>query len=282
MIGPWWIVLGSVAAVIGLAASLIGIFVPATYQYETSNWAGQAIGQDIANVIAFTALLLLARSASRGSLRAVLCCAGVIAYGIYAYAIYAFTIHFGPLFLAYVAVLGLSVYALIGLLHGVNASAVKAAFRADAPLRSTAGVVAGIGVLFALLWLSEIGSATLSQSVPASLRVAGIASNPVYVLDLALLLPAAVVGGTLLIQRRPWGYVVAPILLTVLALLSVGIVAGFVVLAARGEIVPRAVGVFLAALALCQLGVLLRFVRATRDDTRSTVTTGQAAYELRV
>jgi len=265
----WWLTISYLLAAIALATSVAGILLPGSYERETPNWAGQAIGQDLANLVAYLVLIPLTAAAARGARWALLCWAGVVAYGIYAFAIYAFSIHFGPLFLAYVAALGLSVYALIGGLTALDADGIRSAFRPDAPRRSTAGVLIAVGVLFALIWVAEIVPATLRDEVPASLQTAGLVSNPVYVLDLGVLLPANIIGGVLLLRRRPWGYVLAPMLLTVLALLSLGIVAGFVVLAMRGETVPVPVGIVIALIALVQLGVLVRFLRAIGPETTS-------------
>jgi hypothetical protein len=60
--------------------------------------------------------------------------AGLLAFTVYNYAIYTFTIHFGPLFLVWVAVLGLSVFALIGGLATLDAAAVKAPFGRAMPI----------------------------------------------------------------------------------------------------------------------------------------------------
>jgi hypothetical protein len=53
-------------------------------------------------------------------LRAYLGSIGVLAYSVYAYAIYVFDIHFGPLFIVYVAVFGLSIWALIAALASLD------------------------------------------------------------------------------------------------------------------------------------------------------------------
>lgn len=52
--------------------------------------------------------------AGRGSGRAHLVWLGVLVYLIYSYIIYALSVQFNPLFLVYVALLGCSLYALIG------------------------------------------------------------------------------------------------------------------------------------------------------------------------
>lgn len=183
-------------AVLGFAGSVIGIvFEEAVYGQETPNWAWQAVGQDLANLIAFPVLVLLALAALGGSLRAYLAWAGLVAYSVYTYAIYAFAVQFGPLFLLWVAVLGLSVYTLIGGLASLEPARVRASFRSQPPVRSAAGLLLAIGVVFGLLWLSEIIPAALAGTTPPALTDTGLATNPVHVLDLAVLLPAAILSG---------------------------------------------------------------------------------------
>lgn len=92
-----WLWLSVPLAVLGFAGSVIGIvFEEAVYGQETPDWAAQAVGQDLTNLIAFPVLVLLALAALRGSLRAYLAWAGLLAYSFYTYAIYAFAVQFGP------------------------------------------------------------------------------------------------------------------------------------------------------------------------------------------
>lgn len=267
----WWLWLSLPISILALASSAAGVLDERTYGRETPNWAGQAVGQDIGNIVAYVLLPILAFLAARGSLRALLAWVGVLVYSVYSYSIYAFALHFGPFFLAYVAVLGMSVYALIGGLATLPAAEVRARADVRAPLRSTALVLIGIGSLFALLWLSEIVPAAIGGTTPQTLVDAGLASSPVYVLDLAVLLPASIVVGVLLLRRRPWGYALAPGLLIALTLLSVGIVGAFTVLALRGEVVPVPVAFVIAGLAIVQLFVAIRFLRAVGSSALDRV-----------
>src|SRR6266545_3910965 len=91
-------------AVGALGGALLGIFGHSAYARETSNWVAQAVAQDIANLVAYSALIVLAVLAARGALRAYLAWIGLLGYSVYTFAIYAFAVHFGPLFLLYVAV----------------------------------------------------------------------------------------------------------------------------------------------------------------------------------
>src|SRR5687768_51548 len=97
-------------------ASLLGILNPHTYFQETVNWAMQAVGQDVGNLLAAPALLISTYFLTKKSNRAFLIWLGIHLYLIYAYLVYAFFIHFNYLFLVYVTILGLSSYTMIGAL----------------------------------------------------------------------------------------------------------------------------------------------------------------------
>src|SRR4051794_13669143 len=133
-----WLRLTAPIVVLALASSLTGLLVDRTYANETANWAGQAVGQDIANLVAFPVLVWCAIVAVRGSLRAYLLWLGLLAFSAYSFAIYAFAMHFEPLFLVHVAVFGMSVYALIGGLASLDVKGVKASLSDRAPVRWTA------------------------------------------------------------------------------------------------------------------------------------------------
>jgi hypothetical protein len=87
--------------------------------------------------------------ASRGSLRAYLGWSVCVTFTVYNYAIYAFSIQFGALFLVWVAVLGLSMFALIGGLSELGKANVTARFGGP-PMPVPAWFLIVVGVLFML------------------------------------------------------------------------------------------------------------------------------------
>ena len=74
-------------------------------------------------------MLIVLPFAFRGSTRASLVTLGLLIYVVYSYILYAFFIHFGSWFLVYVAVLGLSTYALFGSVLGMNLDEVSERLR---------------------------------------------------------------------------------------------------------------------------------------------------------
>ena len=229
-----WLGLSLAAAVLAAAGSTFSLLDPdRIYGRETVRFADAALAQDAVNLaIVAPLIVLLGFRARAGSVRAYVCWLGCVAFTTYNYAIYTFSIHFGPLFLPWVAVLGLSFYALVGSLVTVDASAVKSRFFAT---RSTlaAYTLITIASLFTLLWLSEIVPDLLAGSPSRSAADWKVPTNPVHVLDLALFLPAVLTSGVMLLRRNAMGYVTAPGNLVFLGLTCLPILATPAVAVAR-------------------------------------------------
>ncbi|PZS35765.1 MAG: hypothetical protein DLM58_03135 [Pseudonocardiales bacterium] len=230
------------------------------YDKETVVLSDASIAQDIVTLLVVAPVLALsALRARRGSMAALLCLPGILAFTTYNYVIYAFSIRFGPLFLVWVAVLGLSIFALIGVLATANMSAIKRRF-AGRTMTGTAGFLITVAGLFALLWLSEIVPDLLAGNPSRSANDWKVPTNPVHVLDLAFFLPAVIVSGLLLRRRHPLGYATAAGQLVWLALTCLPILVAPLVANDRGHNVSWAVmipiGVFLVA-SLAVLGQLL-------------------------
>ncbi|MEV5967170.1 hypothetical protein AB0L70_35700 [Kribbella sp. NPDC051952] len=257
-----WLRLSLTAALLAGAGSVAGLAAPGViYDQETVALADSSTAQDIVNLFLVAPLMAgLAVWASRGSLRAYLCWFGFVAFTVYNYVIYTFSIHFGPLFLIWVAVLGLSLFALIGGLTTLDTASVKARFGArSAPLQ--AWFLIAVAALFALLWLSEIVPDLLVGDPSTSASDMNVPTNPVHVLDLAFFLPAALVSGVLVLRRHPLGYATVAGQLSWVALICLPILVTPLVANSRGHqpgwtvMVP--VG-FLFVLTLTVLVLLLR------------------------
>jgi hypothetical protein len=249
-------------ALLGIAASIIGIFVKSIYAEETANWAAQGVGQDIANLVAFPVLLAAAWFARKGSIRAYACWLGALVYSAYTYVIYAFAIHFGPLFLIYVAVMGLSIYALMRGLLAVAVGRVRVQFSVQPPVRAISSMLIGVGVLFSGLWLAEIVPAVLRGDAPQSLADVGLVTNPVHILDLSILLPSSILTGVALLRRRPWSFVVAPTILVGMILIGIGIASAMVTLGVRGEAFSWGPASMIAVMTVLQAVAVTRFLRS--------------------
>ena len=258
-----WAALSVAAALLSMIASIVGLLAPnSLYGKETSTLADAATAQDLVGlVIVGPLLLVLAVLAARGSLRCWLCWLGLLSFTVYNYAIYAFSINFGPLFLVWVAVLGLALFALIGGFTALGTSTSETRLAA-APVLLTGWFLIVIATLFVMLWLSEIVPDLLAGRASTSAEDWKVPTNPVHVLDLAFFLPAVFVSGVLLLRRHRFGYATAPAQLIFLELTCLPILVTPAVANARGHD-PGMVGLGADQRHRgCDLGGLTRFLRS--------------------
>jgi hypothetical protein len=224
----WTLVISSLVT----AASVLGLMDPGVYEAETENWATQAQGQDIGNLLAVVILLLSGYRYRHGSHRAGLVWLGTLFYLIYAYIVYSMAVHFNELFLVYVAALGLSSYAVMFSVNGLRAE--NEAFPQPSACRLAGFTSIAIGVLFGLLWLSELVPATLTGEVPKSVIDAGLWVNPIHVIDLAVLLPGFIIAGYLTLRGMAAGQFFVGPLLVFSVLMGTSIVAAMILMTIEG------------------------------------------------
>ncbi|QGF23790.1 hypothetical protein [Raineyella fluvialis] len=199
---------GAIALLV-LLASIAGLLDPRVYAQETPNWALQGKGQDVGNLLAVVFLVASAMLWRHGSLRAGLVRLGSLLYLIYAYILYAMAVHLNELFLVYVAVLGLCVWAVIFHIGPLRRAGTHFPIGGARRLAAITLIVAGS--LFALLWLREVVPAVITGVRPQSLVETGLWVNPVHVIDLSTVLPGFVISGIAALRGRAHGlFWVAP------------------------------------------------------------------------
>jgi hypothetical protein len=252
--------LASGAAILSAIAAAGGLFARNLY-HDNPYWTEQTRGIDLATL--FLAAPLLAVSmflSTRGWRPAPALGLGVLLYLIYNYAIYTTSVAMNRFALLYIAILGLSLWPALLLATSPTLSAASKTLDGSLLGRMVAIFLLLVAVLFALLWLSQILSSTLSGTAPAELKRTGLPANPVYALDLAIFLPLAAIAAIGILQSRPVAAGFAPPMLVWVILTSAGIVGGFFFEARAGEqvAVPVAVVIgLLAAIAVVLAGLTL-------------------------
>ncbi|MCT9932167.1 hypothetical protein N5079_18355 [Planotetraspora sp. A-T 1434] len=265
-----WLRLSVLGALLAAAGNIAGLVnAGGVYGKETSAFIDQAIAQDAVNLaVVSPAIVVLAVLARRGSLRAYLMWLGGLAFTTYNYVIYTMSVHVGPLFLVWIAVLGLSAFSLIGGLAALDAGAVGDRF-GHAPQRLAGWFLIAVAALFTLLWLKDIVPAILDGRAPQSVSELALPSSPVHVLDLSFFLPAAFATGVLLLRGRPWSYTTAPGLLVFLALTGLPIIVTPFVAEARGDEPAWAVLPPIGVITIACLAVLARLTHGATPPRRS-------------
>ncbi|MGZ8571497.1 MAG: hypothetical protein ACXWW5_04645, partial [Actinomycetota bacterium] len=194
---------GAVAALM-IAASVAGLAIDGVYR--EGDWAREALrGGDLVTLMLAAPILILALTLSiRGSHRAEPVWIGMLIYAVYNYAFYAFGTTFNDLLLLHIALLSMSVFALACAVPNLDRAAIAATFREAIAARWVGLALAVVGVAQGGLWLFVVGRNAVTGELLADVPVA--AQHLVFTLDLALLVPALVVGGIMLFLRKPFGY----------------------------------------------------------------------------
>lgn len=231
-----WTWLATAGALLAAAGSVVGLTASdSVYGRETTVLTDAATAQDWVNLVLVAPLLvILGWRAHQGHLRAQLVWFGCLSFTVYNYAIYAFSIQFGLLFLVWIAILGLALFALIGALATLDVATVRTRFAVRA-MRGPAWFLIAIAALFTFLWLSEIVPDLVAGAPSRSAHDWNVPTNPVHVLDLAFFLPAVATTGVLLLRRRVWGYATVAAQLTWLILTCLPILVTPLVAQARGH-----------------------------------------------
>ena len=210
-------VLSAIIALLMAAASFAGLLVRATV-YPTDELVQAFVPNDVATLLVGLPILLgsmwLAR---RGRLMGLLLWPGALFYVLYNYLVYVLAMPFSAAFLLHVVLLLLSAYALIALLASIDGSAVQQRLAGSVPERVAGGILAGLGLLFALRAAAVMIGALASQAAMVDTEVA------LNVTDMTIG-PALVIGGVSLWRRREFGYVTGLGLLFQTSMLFIGLI----------------------------------------------------------
>lgn len=254
------------AAVLAFVGSIVGLADARIYRDLTAAFYPQAIAQDIANLAIAPLIAVSAVWALRGSRRAFVVWLGAVAFTVYNYVIYAFSVPFGPLFPVWCAVLGLSLFALILGLRGLEGQGGLHRYASPRMATIAAWVLLVSAGLFGLLWLSEDIPALVSGTTPASALELSVPTNAVHVLDYVFFLPAALLTGIGLLRREPFSHAATPAYLLFLSLTCVPIlITPFV----QGSVM-ESIGLMavVGLLTLILVTVLFMVVRSIAPDRR--------------
>ncbi len=217
--------------------SLVGIYSEDFYQSESSNWRIQCQGQDVIDLVLIVPFLMISALLTflnRRTGLALWC--GTLLYLIYTFVIYSFSVHFNFLFVLYCFVLGISFYSFLLIVYKQARERIHWKLESNLLRRVISIFLILTALSFYLLWLMDIVSAVLTNSIPTSLQETKLITNPVHALDIAIFLPGMFMIGLLLLKENPMGVMLTPIALIFMILmdLTIGILA-FMLQADSGE-----------------------------------------------
>jgi hypothetical protein len=252
--------MGSLMAALLVVAAGGGLLAPTIYRPFLSD--GLVAFQSLQDVMAllFAPLLVAAmHGTGRGSARAFVAWVGLLVGVVYYYAFAVFDFFYTVYYPLYLALVGLGVYSLIGLLTGVDAAAFAGRVSRRMPVRLIAGVLATT-LLFVPIWSVGIARGIAAQR-PGQMDL-------VFVLDLCFLIPACLVAAVQVWRRRPAGYLLSGPLLVKAAVSGILLSAGEVQKMLRGQ--PPTVeelGIYLLLAVVGSVSVVL-YLRSLQGGPR--------------
>ncbi|WP_052296379.1 hypothetical protein [Gracilinema caldarium] len=219
---PLIIVLAFIAAIAGLwpaeghpyqATSLRGesvtIHARGLYYWDTVSSAAQMQANDLVTLALAVPLLILAfLLAQKGSLRGMFLLTGNLGFILYTYITMCFGAHFNRLFLVYVALFGLSLFAFILCLMSFDINKLPEIFTPKLPRSWIAGLLFFTAAFLTMAWGGRIAAALAPGAVPA---LDNTTSMFIQALDLAVIVPVCIIAGILLLRQHPWGYLLSAV-----------------------------------------------------------------------
>lgn len=219
----------------------VSIYGEGIYRHMSADVAPQGIAQDYVTLFGAVPMLILALLwARRGSLRGRFLLAGTLGYFLVTYLFYLVMGTYNALFLVYAALLGTSFFAFAQTLLSFDLHRLPDRFGKSTPRGWAGGFLIFNSLAIGLMWLGIVVPPLIDGTViPA--EVEHYTTLIVQGLDLGLLLPLAFVSGLLFIQKRPLGYLLAPVYLVFLSLLMTALVAKVIAMGMLGQEVMPAI-----------------------------------------
>lgn len=222
------------------------------YWFDTISTAAQMQGNDLITLMVGLPLLVISTlMAFRGSLRGRLLLTGTLGFFLYTYMSMSMLTAYNNLFLVYVILFGLSLYAFILCMLSFDLQDLPSLFSEKLPRGWIAGLMFVVGLFLTLAWLARIIPPIFNNTTPA---LENTTTLVIQAMDLVLIVPLAVLGGILLLKRSAWGYLLASIFILKSITMGLGVSAMGINMTLRG--VPDTLGVLIPFLTVTALNLV--------------------------
>jgi len=240
------------------------------YFYDTVSTAAQERGNDLVTLVVGLPLLAVSTwLAFRESLRGQLLLAGTLGFFLYTYMSMSMLTAFNTLFLVYVALFALSLYAFILCLMSFDLARLPGQFSPRLPRRLIAGLLFAVGAFLALAWVGRI-AADMAPGRAAALE--NTTTLVIQAMDLALIVPAAVLAGVLLLRRSAWGYLLGSVFVMKVITMGLALTTMVIFMALAGTPDSLAIGVPFIVITLVNLVVAGLLLKNVIEPARKTAT----------
>lgn len=223
------------------------------YYYDTVSSAAQMQANDlIALLVGLPLLAVSTWLALRGSLRGRLLLTGTLGFFLYTYMSMSMLTAYNALFLVYVALFTLSLYAFILCMLSFDLADLPRHFSPNLPHGWIAGVLFAIGGFLFLAWMGKIVPPLMQNQLPP---LENTTTLVIQAMDLALIAPLAILAGILLLRRSAWGYLLASVAVLKGLTMALAVSTMGINMALKG--VPEGLGMLVPFLVLTLLNLVM-------------------------
>lgn len=227
------------------------------YYYDTVSSAAQMQGNDLITLVVGLPLLVISTwMAFRGSLRGRLLLTGTLGFFLYTYMSMSMLTAYNMLFLVYVALYAMSFYALILSMLSFDLTDLPHHFTSKLPRRLIAIVLFAVGGFLSLAWIGRLVLELINPQTPAALE--NTTTRVIQAMDLALIVPLAILSGILLLRGSAWGYLLASVAVLKGLTLALAVSTMAINMALQG--VPDSLGIMIPFLVLTVLNLLVGII----------------------
>ena len=143
---------------------------------------------------------------------------GTLGFILYTYITMSFGAAYNKLFLVYVALFSLSLFAFIFSMMSFDLETLPTRFLENLPRGWIAGLLFFAAAFLSLAWLGRIAATFAPDAIPA---LENTTSMFIQAMDLGIVVPLCVLSGVLLMRRSAWGYLLASV--SLMKFLTMGI-----------------------------------------------------------
>jgi hypothetical protein len=179
------------------------------YYWDTVSSTAQMQANDLVTLVLGLPMLGVSFwQTRRGTLRGRLLLTGTLAFILYTYITMCFGAAYNQLFLVYVALFSLSLFAFILSMMSFDLKTLPAHFSEKLPRGWIAGLLFFAAAFLSLAWLGRIAATFAPNTIPA---LENTTSMFIQAMDLGIIVPLCVLSGILLLRRHAWGYLLASV-----------------------------------------------------------------------
>jgi hypothetical protein len=222
------------------------------YYYDSLSSAAQMQANDFISLVVGLPLLAFSTYwALRGSLKGQLLLTGTLGFYLYTYMSMSMLTAYNNLFLIYVVLFALSLYAFIVAMLSFDLDTLPQHFSERLPHTAIAVLLFVVAGFLALAWVGRIVSEMQAGQVAL---LENTTTRVIQAMDLVLIVPSAVFAGVYLLRRQPLGYLLTSVLVMKFITMGLAVSAMGINMALVG--VPDSLGILVPFLLITILNLL--------------------------